>query len=139
MTSSKIRFTREEFLPLWTALRERIIGYFESLGKAIDPFGRKDFWVVDDDLGIALVEIEITTLELLDPPVIYALRDMLREYPGFAITVSVALPGTNWPGMGIALVQGEIVDGLKRSFLPPPYCNLHYFGSRPEQPTAPGR
>lgn len=121
-------------MPLWTALRERIIAYFESLDKVIDPFGHKDFWVVDEDLGlsVALVQVEIMTLDLLDPPVIYGLRDLLREYPGFAITVAVVPPdGAKWPGMGISLFQGEIIDGLKRSFLPLPYRNLHYLGSRP--------
>ncbi|MBI5130392.1 MAG: hypothetical protein HZA66_13195 [Rhodopseudomonas palustris] len=133
MTNSRIRFSREEFVPLWTALRERIIAHFESMGKIIDPFGKRDFWVVDEDIGVALVQVEIMTLDLLDPPVIYALRDLLQEYPGFAITVSVVPPdGAKWPGMGISLFQGEIIDGLKRSFLPPPYRNLHYLGSRPE-------
>lgn len=133
MADSKIRYSREEFIPLWTSLRDRVIANFEVRGKVIDPFGHKDFWVVDEDIGVALVQIEIMSLDLLDPPVVYDLRDLLREYPGFGITVSVVPPdGTKWPGMGISLFQGEIIDGLKRSFLPASCRNLHYEGARPD-------
>ncbi|MGO3929541.1 hypothetical protein [Rhodopseudomonas pseudopalustris] len=125
--------TDEEFLRVWNELRDRVIAYLESLGKTIDAFGDKDFWVVDDDFGLFLVQVEIMDLDLLQPQVIYGLRDLLNGYPEFAITVAVVAPrGIDWPRMGISLVKGQIVDGLKRWALPPAYQHLHYEGSRPD-------
>jgi hypothetical protein len=130
------RLTRDEFVPIWTELRDRVIGYLEGLGMSIDPFGHKDFWVVDHDLNIAMVQVEISNLALLHPPVIYGLRDLLVDYPHFAITVAVIGPhgadGARWPRMGISLYKGQIIDGLKRAYLPGELREVRYAGSIPD-------
>jgi len=125
--------TREAFEPIWNAKRARVIAFLESFGKSFGPFTDTDFWVVDDDLDLYVIQVEINTVDLLQPQVIYGLRDMLDEDPEFAITVAVVpSDGIKWPRMGLTLERGLIIDGLKREFLPAPYCNLHYAGSRPD-------
>jgi hypothetical protein len=125
--------TRDQFVPIWTELRDRVIFYLEGFGMRIDAFGHKDFWVVDDDLNIAMVQVEISNLALLHPPVIYGLRDLLADYPPFAITVAVIGPdGARWPRMGISLYKGQIIDGLKRAYLPGELRDVQYAGSIPD-------
>ncbi|MGP9811885.1 hypothetical protein ACTZWT_10275 [Rhodopseudomonas sp. NSM] len=125
--------TREKFLQTWSELRDRAIAYLEGFGKEIDPLGHKDFWVVDDDYDLYLLQVEIMSLDLLQPAVIYGLRDLLRDYPDFAMTVAVVAPhGITWPRMGITLFEGQIIDGLKRGSLPLPYQEIQYKGSRPD-------
>ncbi len=125
--------TRDEFERVWNAKRDRVISFIASFGRSFGPFTDTDFWVVDDDFDIYLIQVEINNVDLLQPEVIYGLRDMLDEEPEFAITVAVVPPdGVKWPRMGLSLVRGLIIDGLKRDFLPAPYRNLHYAGSRPD-------
>lgn len=125
--------TRDEFLPIWNDMRDRVISHLESFGKAIGPFGDKDFWVVDDDYDLFLIQVEVMALDLLDPPVIYGLRDLLDMHPRFAITVAVVPPRrTAWPRMGLTLEKGLIVDGLKRDHLPEGIRGVRYDGARPD-------
>lgn len=125
--------TRDGFLPIWNDLRSRVIAYLEDTGKRFGPFTDTDFWVVDDDFGVCLIQVEVLDLDLLRPEVIHGLRALLIGYPGFAITVAVVPPkGAEWPRMGLSLLPDVIVDGLKRSYLPTEYRRLEYEGSRPD-------
>lgn len=73
---------REEFLPLWTSLRERVIAYLEETGKRFGPFTATDFWVVDDDFNLCLIQVEILDLDLLQPAVTLRPSGVARRFSG---------------------------------------------------------
>lgn len=121
--------SRDEFFRIWSELRDRTIVYLESFGNSFGPFTDTDFWVVDDDLDLYLLQVEVGVLELLRPDVIHGLRDILADYPEFGMAIRVNFHGKGgetWPAMGITIYRGEIVDGLKRDYLPAEFRSLSY-------------
>jgi hypothetical protein len=67
-------------------------------------------------------------LSLLKPHIIRSLRDLLADHPNWSISVAVDIPGTeeSWPGMGLMIYGDEIVDELRREFLPEEFRNVTY-------------
>ena len=111
----------------WLLLNERISRVLDGVGRK-DAFGKGDFWILDENWGVRRQEVEIQNLELLRPSIIFALQEVLADHPDWRITVSVAIPGTedNWPGMGLIVSRNEIVDELKRQYLPEEFAMIHY-------------
>ena len=107
---------------------------FNLITEALDQFGKKnafregDYWLLDDNWGWRRHQLEVQNLELLRPHVIKRLQALLIDFPNWDMTVRVDVPGKEkvWPGMGVIIYPSEIVDELKRDFLPPEFRNIRY-------------
>jgi hypothetical protein len=51
-------------------------------------------------------------------------------YPDWYITIRVAVPGKEkiWPGMGLIIYSDEVIDELRRDFLPAEFRDV-FFGT----------
>ncbi|MGD9845795.1 MAG: hypothetical protein AB7O60_05350 [Variibacter sp.] len=119
---------------IWEELRRlvrRVLGRFGSEGVSRD----QDFWVDDDNFGTPQQKVYFRNLRLLEPTVIKSLQALLQENPAWEIVVAISVPGEGdaWPDMGLTIRSREILDGLKREYLPADFRNFHYEGSRPPQ------
>jgi hypothetical protein len=73
----------------------------------------------------------VENLKLLQPSVVNALQELVRDFPGWQIDLMVTLRGyEDWPNMGVSIRDNEIVDDLQRQYFPPEYQNLAYERSR---------
>lgn len=111
----------------WLVLHDRITEVLDRFGRK-DAFGKGDYWLVDDNWGWYRQQVEIQNLDLLKPQVVRRLQAVLAEYPDWDITVRVDVPGTEerWPGMGLVIYHDEIVDELRREFLPAEFGEIRY-------------
>jgi hypothetical protein len=116
----------------WQVLHDRITKLLDQFGKK-DPFGRGDYWLVDDDWGDYRQKLEVQTLSLLQPRVIKLLQAQLAGYSDWEIMFRVDVVGkeNEWPAMGLIIHENEIVDDLHREFLPEEFRDLVYEGSKP--------
>ena len=117
---------------IWTALYERIASALHQFGTE-DHFGNADYLLVDDNYGHRRHTIEIHKLPMLDPRLVKMLRAFLHDLPGWEIVIAVDVPGTenSWPRMGLIIREHEVIDGLRRSYLPSEFQNLVFEGSIP--------
>jgi hypothetical protein len=112
----------------------------DRVDKLLERFGRPDFLpgqrygdyhVHDDYSEYPQVVVFVENLELLRTPVVDALQELVREYPGWQIDLMVTLRGhEDWPNMGISIRANEIVDDLQRQYFPKEFQNLTYDGAR---------
>jgi hypothetical protein len=110
----------------WQILYDRISQTLDRFGKR-DAFGKGDYWLVDDNWGWHRQQVEIQNLKMLAPEVIELLQRSLADFEDWDITVRVDVPGSShWPAMGIVIARDEIVDELKREFLPAEFRDLNY-------------
>lgn len=94
------------------------------------PYG--DFHVNGDYCEYPLVGVFVDNLKLLRTPVVNALQELVRDFPGWKIDLVVTTRGhEDWPDMGISIRADEIVDGLQRQYFPEEYQDLTYEGARP--------
>jgi hypothetical protein len=108
--------------------------------KLLERFGRPDFLpgqpygdyhVHDDYSEYPQVVVFVENLKLMDVPVVDALQQLVKEFPGWQIDLMVTLRGhEDWPNMGISIRADEIVDDLQRQYFPPEYQNLAYEHAR---------
>jgi hypothetical protein len=92
-----------------------------------------DFAVHGDYGGYPEVVVFVHNLALLRPAVVDELQQLIKEYPGWQITVTV-VPWDrprDWPNMGLYVRPNEIIDGLQRQYFPKEFQNLQYAGARP--------
>jgi hypothetical protein len=110
---------RESWLTLYTAIKT-----------LLDLFGdqENDYWLVDDDWGWQVQQVEFQNLDLLRPEVIKSLQALLAGYPDWLITVRIGVPGKRgiWPGMGLRIYWDKIVDDLKREYLPAEFRDMRF-------------
>jgi hypothetical protein len=93
------------------------------------PYG--DYQVHGDYSEYPQVVVFVENLKLLQPPVVGALQQVVKEFPGWQIDLMVTLRGhEDWPNMGISIRADEIVDDLQRQYFPPEYQNMAYEHSR---------
>jgi hypothetical protein len=125
---------REEQRREWVALYNQIKPVLQQFGEEDDHPGRKDYWLVNENLGLWQHRIETSNLEMVRPVVIKSLRKLLIAYPNWEITVAVTSPGTEnvWPAMGLVIRDDEIIDGLQRQYFPKEFQAVEYEGSRPQ-------
>lgn len=118
----------------WSALYEAIAGVLRQYGTE-DPYGKGDYWILDENWGPRQQKVEFHDLKMLSPPVIYMLQGVLQSYADWEIVIGIDVPGkeNDWPPMGLIVRDREIIDGLQRSYLPPPLRNLVFEGSSPER------
>lgn len=118
---------------------------FERLRKCVDKllerFGRPDFMpgqrygdyqVHGDYSEYPQVVVFVGNLKLLRPPVVNAVQQFVKEFPGWQIDLMVALLDhvKDWPNMGLSIRSNEIVDDLQRQYFPKEFQNLVYEGAR---------
>jgi hypothetical protein len=115
----------------WRVLHDRITETLDRYGKK-DAFGRGDYWLVDDDLGGYRQKLEVQNVNLLQPHIIKSLQTLLAGYPDWEIMFRVAVLGTenDWPAMGLIIHDDEIIDDLRREFLPEEFRSIHYEGGK---------
>jgi hypothetical protein len=103
----------------WRTLHDAITETLDRFGRK-DPVGKGDYWLVDDNWGRLSQQLEFQNLELFKPHIVRALQDLLAPYPDWYIAIGVAVPGKEdiWPGMGLIVYSDEVVDELRRDFLP---------------------
>jgi hypothetical protein len=67
---------------------------------------------------------------MFKPHIIKALQDLLAPYPDWYIEIGVAVPDKYgiWPGMGLIVYPDEVVDELRRDFLPAEFRDV-FFGT----------
>jgi hypothetical protein len=116
----------------WQILHDRVAEVLERHGK-IDAFGKGDYWLVDENLGLWRQKVEVQNLNLLKPSIVKQLQDLLADYPDWEITVRVDIVGQEdtLPPMGLLIASDELFDDLQRDFLPPEFRNFTYPGSKP--------
>jgi hypothetical protein len=92
----------------------------------------KDYLLVDDDWGDYQHKIETHNVEFIRPALIKSLQKLLIEYPNWEITLTLkGLEKENRPAMGLVIRDDEIIDGLRREYLPSTFRSFQYEGSRP--------
>lgn len=111
----------------WQILHDGITETLDRFGRK-SPFTGGDYWLLDENWGWYRQQVEIQNLNLLHPHVIKALQALLADYPNWDITVRIDVPGKekSWPGMGLIIYHDEIVDELRREFLPPEFRDIVY-------------
>lgn len=115
----------------WKVLHDRISKVLDNFGRK-DAFGRGDYWLLDEDWGWFVHQVEFSTLEILRPHVILALQQVISSYPDWEIPVRLCIPEKReiWPGMGIIVHSDEIIDELRRDLLPPEFSEMTFARQR---------
>jgi hypothetical protein len=118
---------------------------FERLYPRVDTllerFGRPDFLpgqrhgdysVHGDYREYPQVVVFVHNLKLLERPVVSALQELVKGFPGWRIDLMVGLWDhlKDWPNMGISVRANEIVDDLQRQYFPKEFQDLVYEGAR---------
>jgi hypothetical protein len=108
--------------------------------KVLERFGRPDylpdrpygdFQIHCDYSEYPQVVVFVDNLKLFLPPVVGALQQLVTEFSGWQIDLRVTTRGhEDWPNMGVSIRANEIVDDLRREYLPKEYQNLAFEGAR---------
>lgn len=120
---------------------------YQEVLDTLSTFGRHDgrtpgdYYVLGDYWGHPQVLVN-ANLKMLRAEVVEALRLLLASRSGWEIVFALWEPGTEdtWPRMGVRIRRDEVLDGLKRDFLPEPYRSFacgHLRAERPDE--IPGR
>ena len=114
---------------VWQSLNDKATEALNAFGTK-DYRGWADYWIVDDDWGPDLLQVEVKNPRLLQRDAIGALKRVLDDYPGWQITVQVFARQNEppLPPMGLVISDGRVVDDLKREYLPPEFQQLSYEG-----------
>jgi len=116
----------------WGVLYDRIRDALRRFGTE-NAYGDGDYWIVDDNWGLAQHKVEVHNLKMLAPTIVVALQSLLTDLPDWDIMIGLSIPGTEgvWPPMGLIIRDTEIIDGLRREYFPKELQQLVYPGSRP--------
>jgi hypothetical protein len=114
---------------------------YDRVQRALVPFGIEDgrspgdFWIHEDYWGHPQLKVYVD-VKMIRPAVVDALRSTLIDLPNWEIVFAVAVRGTEnrLPDMGLRIRRDEVLDGLKRDFLPEPYRSFSCRDLRPERP-----
>lgn len=120
----------------WLSIRHGAQRLLSRFGTE-NAFGEGDFWVLDDYWNNRENLICIANPELLRPSIIRGLQMLLNDVPNWAIVVvvDVSQKRLGWPPMGLTIHRHEIVDELRREYLPPELRDLSYPDGRPRDPS----
>jgi hypothetical protein len=115
-------------------LYDRIREMLRQFGEEDDGTEHKDYFFLDDNLGLWQHKIETSNLEMVKPVVVKLLQTLLQGYPNWDIAIAVGSPEKEnaWPAMGLTIRDDEIVDGLQRQYFPKEFQTIAYEGSRPQ-------
>jgi hypothetical protein len=116
------------------SLRDRTFDLLGQFGESdYQPHkSQGDFSVHGDYGGHPEVVVFVNGLKMLRPPIVAELQKLIREFPGWQITMTVAVRGhyDDWPHMGLYIRPHEIIDGLQRQYFPAEFQDLKYDGAR---------
>ena len=125
----------QEHAEVFERLRDRADELLERFGQPnfLPKQSVGDFTVHGDYGGYPEVVVFVTNLEMLRPPVVTALQELVKDFPRWQITVTIAMREhyNDWPHMGLYIRPHEIIDGLQRHYFPTKYQNFEYAGARP--------
>ena len=105
--------------PEWFRLYDELLCYLSTKGRC-DPFGKADFFVLNDDWGNGQQKIFVQNEDFLTEEIIYKIKEILQRFPNWEVIVQMDLP--EWDGrdilpMGLIVSALEIKDDLRREFL----------------------
>jgi hypothetical protein len=114
MTSDRERLEKE-----WQVLYENLLSYLSRFGED-NAFGAGDFWVRDDQWGAIEQVVFVFNLDLFTAPIVSDIQRMLADFPDWTVLLVVDVVGKEkeWPRMGITVRRDEIIDDLRREYLP---------------------
>jgi hypothetical protein len=124
----------------WIALYDKIQELLRPLGEEDGTewkdnsyvYVQKDYLLVSDDWGDYQHKLETGNLEFIMPAVINSLRKLLIGYPNWEIVLTLTRSEKeSRPAMGLVIRDDEIIDGLRREYLPAAFQSVQYEGSRP--------
>jgi len=112
---------------VWLLLHKRITGLLKQFGRE-DPFGHGDYLVVDDNYGWPRHTVEVHDLKVVTPDVARKLQQLLKGFPNWEIVLAIDVPGTEnvWPRMGLTIRENEIIDDLRRDYLPTAFDHVRF-------------
>jgi hypothetical protein len=137
-TQEEIRHRKEQ-VKVFESLRDRTFVLLERFAEAdFQPHRSEgDFLVYGDFTGCQQVVAFVHNVKMLQPRVIEALQQLIKEFPGWEIEVTVAFhghyedwPNVDWPRMGLYIRPHEIIDGLQRQYFPKEFQSVEYPGAR---------
>lgn len=124
----------EEEATIFAGLFERVKHVLEHFGKPdyVPNASDSDFAVHDDYVGYRQVVVFVLNLAMLRPGVVTALQDLIKEYDGWQIELTVAIDGheDDWPNMGLYVRPHEVLDALQREYFPTEFRDIEYEGAR---------
>ena len=125
---------RKEQIKTFERLRDCTYELLERFGEAdYQPHqSHGDFSVHGDFTGYQQVVAFVNNCKMLQPAVVNALRELIKQFPGWEIEVAVTVRGhyEDWPNMGLYIRPHEIIDGLQRQYFPKEFQDVEYKGAR---------
>jgi hypothetical protein len=111
----------------WGILYGRISAALKQFGTE-DHFGDADYLLVGDNYSWKRHTIEIHKLRMLNPSLVEMLQESLHDFKDWEIVLAVDVPGTEtaWPRMGLTIRAQEVVDDLKREYLPSEFQSVRF-------------
>ncbi len=113
---------------------------YARIEQLLERFGRPDFipdqppgdYTVHGDYGgNCQAVIFVNNLKMLRPAVVAALQNLIKDYAGWQISMTVAIRDhREWPNMGLYIRPHEIIDGLQRQYFPNEFQDIEYEGAR---------
>jgi hypothetical protein len=131
MTTDEDRL-HEERLEQFERLMNLVDGVMKHFGQHDSLSALGDYCVIGDYWGYPQVKVGVHDLRLLHPHIIKWLQNILADFPGWEIVVTVAVRGhyDDWPDMGLYVRPNEIFDTLQRQYFPKEFQSLVYEDSR---------
>ena len=132
MTNNEESRNYEMQAAVFEEIRGRIKKILEEFGRPDSLIRDGDYTVEGDYLGPQEVVVFVGNLAMLQPNIVGKLHEVIQEFPGWQIVMTVALRGRydDWPNMGLYVRPHEIIDALQRQYLPAEFRNVEYEGAR---------
>ncbi len=132
MPISEKHHRNDEQVAVFEGLRNRVKDLLQRFGVPDSLTRDGDYAVHGDYNGHPQVVVFVGNLELLRPTIVDHLQQIVREFPGWQIVITVAVRGhyDDWPNMGLYIRQHEIIDGLQRQYFPKEFQSIEYKGAR---------
>jgi len=111
----------------WQRLHDKITATLDRFGQK-DPFGKGDYWLLDENWGWYAHQLEFQNLNLFRPETVKSLQALLVDFPDWEIMIRVSVPAMEgkWRGMGLIVWCDKVVDELQRQYLPKEFRNYVY-------------
>ena len=132
MSATEVDRRHDEQINAFERLRHRINSLLSDFGRPDSLIKDGDYAVHGDYSGHPQVVVFVHNLDLLQQVVVSKLQQLIQEFPGWEIELTVAVRGhyDDWPNMGMYIRQHEIVDGLQRQYFPKELQGVEYEGAR---------
>lgn len=113
--------------PVWHALYDAVVDILERAGRRYEA-GQGDWYLLEEDTGQEMQQIELVNLDLLRPDLIRSLQELLVRHPDWVISVRVEGTGKGGQriGMGLMICSDRIIDELRRDLLPERFRSMRF-------------